>query len=174
MSGNTVSSNSVLGRVDLRGQAPTRMPAADLAALLPRATLDVGAAIDQVRPVCDDVRKRGAAAVREYSVRFDSVDLESTVVPQEALAAALADLDPAVRAALTEAARRARLVHQAQRPAETWTAVASGSTVTSLARGDMHAVEAVVPKRGVNRLIPALKAAGGRDILEIPISKIVE
>jgi len=47
-------------------------------------------------------------------------------------------------------------------------------TVTSLARGDMHAVEAVVPKRGVNMLIPALKAAGGRDILEIPISKIVE
>jgi ATP phosphoribosyltransferase len=50
----------------------------------------------------------------------------------------------------------------------------SSPTVTSLARGDMHAVEAVVPKRGVNRLIPALKAAGGRDILEIPISKSVE
>jgi ATP phosphoribosyltransferase len=50
----------------------------------------------------------------------------------------------------------------------------SSPTVTSLARGDMHAVEAVVPKRGVNRLIPALRAAGARDILEIPISKIVE
>jgi ATP phosphoribosyltransferase len=50
----------------------------------------------------------------------------------------------------------------------------SSPTVTSLARGDMHAVEAVVPKRGVNTLIPALKAAGGRDILEVPISKIVE
>jgi len=50
----------------------------------------------------------------------------------------------------------------------------SSPTVTSLARGDMHAVEAVVPKRGVNTLIPALKAAGARDILEVPISKIVE
>jgi ATP phosphoribosyltransferase len=50
----------------------------------------------------------------------------------------------------------------------------SSPTITSLARGGMHAVEAVVPKRGVNTLIPALKAAGGRDILEIPISKIVE
>jgi ATP phosphoribosyltransferase len=50
----------------------------------------------------------------------------------------------------------------------------SSPTVTSLARGGMHAVEAVVPKRGVNTLIPALKAAGGRDILEVPISKIVE
>jgi ATP phosphoribosyltransferase len=50
----------------------------------------------------------------------------------------------------------------------------SSPTITSLARGDMHAVEAVVPKRGVNTLIPALKSAGARDILEIPISKIVE
>jgi ATP phosphoribosyltransferase len=50
----------------------------------------------------------------------------------------------------------------------------SSPTITSLARGDMNAVEAVVPKRGVNTLIPALKAAGARDILELPISKIVE
>ncbi len=50
----------------------------------------------------------------------------------------------------------------------------SSPTITSLARGDMHAVEAVVPKRGVNTLIPALKSAGALDILEIPISKIVE
>ena len=50
----------------------------------------------------------------------------------------------------------------------------SSPTVTALAAGDMNAVETVVPKRGVNRLIPALKAAGAQDILEIPISKIVE
>jgi ATP phosphoribosyltransferase len=50
----------------------------------------------------------------------------------------------------------------------------SSPTITTLARGDMHAVETVVPKRGVNTLIPALKAAGAQDILEIPISKIVE
>lgn len=50
----------------------------------------------------------------------------------------------------------------------------SSPTVTALAHGKMHAVESVVPKRGVNTLIPALKAAGARDILEIPISKIVD
>ncbi len=50
----------------------------------------------------------------------------------------------------------------------------SSPTVTTLASGDMNAVETVVPKRGVNTLIPALKAAGAKDILEIPISKIVE
>jgi ATP phosphoribosyltransferase len=50
----------------------------------------------------------------------------------------------------------------------------SSPTVTALASGDMNAVETVVPKRGVNMLIPALKAVGAQDILEIPISKIVE
>jgi ATP phosphoribosyltransferase len=50
----------------------------------------------------------------------------------------------------------------------------SSPTITALARGEMNAVETVVPKNGVNTLIPALKAAGARDILEIPISKIVE
>ncbi len=47
-------------------------------------------------------------------------------------------------------------------------------TVTALANGGFHAVETVVPKQGVNTLIPALKSAGARDILELPISKIVE
>ncbi|HEX3961124.1 MAG TPA: ATP phosphoribosyltransferase [Trebonia sp.] len=50
----------------------------------------------------------------------------------------------------------------------------SSPTITQLASGGMNAVETVVPKRGVNTLIPALKAAGAQDILEIPISKIVE
>jgi len=121
----------VLERIDLRGTAPGRMPAAELTALLPRAALDVAAAVEQVRPVCEAVRRRGEAAVREYTAKFDGVELAAgTRVPAEALTAALAVLEPDVRAALTEAARRARLVHRAQLPAETWTAVAPGSTVT--------------------------------------------
>jgi ATP phosphoribosyltransferase len=47
-------------------------------------------------------------------------------------------------------------------------------TVMALASGTAHAVESVVAKRGVNTLIPALKSAGARDILELPITKIVE
>ncbi|HUL85317.1 MAG TPA: ATP phosphoribosyltransferase [Actinomycetota bacterium] len=45
-------------------------------------------------------------------------------------------------------------------------------TVSQLSDGGF-AVEAVADKRGVNRLIPQLKAAGATDILELPISKIV-
>jgi ATP phosphoribosyltransferase len=45
-------------------------------------------------------------------------------------------------------------------------------TISPLAEGGF-AIETVVDKRGVNRLIPELKAAGATDILELPISKIV-
>ncbi len=45
-------------------------------------------------------------------------------------------------------------------------------TVSPLADGGF-AIETVVDKRGVNRLIPQLLAAGATDILELPISKIV-
>jgi ATP phosphoribosyltransferase len=45
-------------------------------------------------------------------------------------------------------------------------------TVSPLSEGGF-AIETVVDKRGVNRLIPDLKAAGATDILELPISKIV-
>src|SRR4029079_10129049 len=44
--------------------------------------------------------------------------------------------------------------------------------VSPLAEGGF-AIETVVDKRGVNRLIPQLKTAGATDILELPITKIV-
>jgi ATP phosphoribosyltransferase len=45
-------------------------------------------------------------------------------------------------------------------------------TVSPLSVGG-YAIETVVEKRQVNRLIPQLKTAGATDILELPISKIV-
>ncbi len=120
----------MLSRIDLRGQPAATLSREKLDGVLPRAALDVEAALAQVRPVCEDVRLRGAAAVRDYTLRFDGVDLATTRVGAAALADALAALDPAVRAALEEAIRRTRLVHEAQRPADHTTVVAPGATVT--------------------------------------------
>jgi histidinol dehydrogenase len=120
----------VISRIDLRGREPGRLSRAALAGVLPRAATDVEAVVTQVRPVCDDVRRRGAAAVREYTARFDGVDLVTTLVPEAALDEALAGLDPEVRRALEEAARRTRRVHEAQVPAEVVTQVTDGLTVT--------------------------------------------
>lgn len=46
-------------------------------------------------------------------------------------------------------------------------------TVSQLAHQDGYAVETVVEKRGVNELIPKLRALGAGGILELPITKIV-
>lgn len=46
-------------------------------------------------------------------------------------------------------------------------------TVSKLFGEGGYAVETVVPKVGINTLIPALKDAGAADIIELPLSKIV-
>jgi histidinol dehydrogenase len=157
----------VISRIDLRGRDAAGLSRASLSGVLPRATLDVSAAAEQIRPLCDDVRRRGAAAVREYTARFDGVDLASTRVPREALDAALRDLDPAVRAALGEAARRTRLVHQAQLPAETVVAPAHGLTVTGrhvpVSRAGVYVPGGLVayPSSVVMNVVPAQVAGVG-------------
>ncbi|HYZ56887.1 MAG TPA: histidinol dehydrogenase [Streptosporangiaceae bacterium] len=151
----------------MRGRDAAGLSRASLSGVLPRATLDVSAAAEQIRPLCDDVRRRGAAAVREYTARFDGVDLASTRVPREALDAALRDLDPAVRAALGEAARRTRLVHQAQLPAETVVAPAHGLTVTGrhvpVSRAGVYVPGGLVayPSSVVMNVVPAQVAGVG-------------
>jgi histidinol dehydrogenase len=113
----------VISRVDLRGRECEPRE-------LPRARLDVEAAVEQVRPIVDAVRERGRAAVVEVTERFDGVQLDDVRVPAAALTEALEALDPAVRAALEEAIDRARRVHQAQLRADEVVDVAPGAVVT--------------------------------------------
>jgi histidinol dehydrogenase len=159
----------VLRTIDLRDATPASLGARALAETLPRAELDVAAALEIIRPVCDDVRRRGADAVREYTARFDRADLATTRVPEQALAGALDGLEQDVRAALQEAARRARLVHQAQLPAETVTTVAPGSTVTErylpVSRAGVYVPGGLVayPSSVLMNVIPA-QIAGVREI----------
>jgi histidinol dehydrogenase len=131
----------VITRIDLRGDARHTV---DPRSVLPRASFDVGAAEAVVRPVCDDVRERGDAAVRDYTERFDGVRLSEVRVPAAALADALAALDDDVRAALVEAIARARRVHEAQQRTSVTTVVVEGGTVT----------ERWVPVRRVGLYVP--------------------
>ena len=52
----------MIRRIDLRGRS-----APDYRTVVPRADFDVEAALDVVRPICDDVRHRGVEAITEYS-----------------------------------------------------------------------------------------------------------
>jgi len=146
----------VLTRIDLRGKDPA---ASD--PVLPRAALDVEAALDAVRPLCEAVRHRGAEAVRELTLQFDRVDLATAQVEPAALDQALAELDPDVRAALEEAARRARVVHEAQRRDDVTVNVADGATVTErwvpVGRVGLYAPGGLVayPSSVVMNVVPA-------------------
>jgi histidinol dehydrogenase len=161
----------VISRVDLRGKQPSPD---ELRGVLPRAELDVEVALDVVRPLCEDVRTRGAAAVRELTHRFDGVDLESTRVPAEALAAALDALDPALRAALEEAARRTRLVHESQRRQDTVVELSEGGTVTErwvpVRRVGLYVPGGLLayPSTVVMNVVPAMVAGVGSLVVASP------
>ena len=116
----------MITRLDLRGRT---LSTRELVAALPRAEVDVDAATHLVTPILEAVRTGGAAALRDLAERFDGVRPTQLRVPPEALAAALADLAPDVRAALAETIRRVRAVHGAQRPADFRVELAPGAVV---------------------------------------------
>jgi histidinol dehydrogenase len=160
----------VTTRIDLRGRdaaifKSTGQTRAALDGQLPRAALDVDHAVTLVRPVTEDVRVRGGAAVREYTLRFDGIDLERTRVPQAAIDDALAALDPQVRDALQEAARRAAVVHEAQLPERRDTEPAPGLSVSTrfvpVERAGVYVPGGLVayPSSVVMNVVPA-QAAG--------------
>ncbi|MCU1674748.1 MAG: histidinol dehydrogenase [Frankiales bacterium] len=152
----------MLTRIDLRGRRSE-----DPLPLLPRAELDVAAAVEQVRPVVAAVRDHGADAVREATERFDGVRLTALRVPAQALTHALDQLDPAVRAALEEAVRRARTVATAQLRDDVVVDVVEGATVTErwvpVGRVGLYVPGGLVayPSSVVMNVIPALVAGVG-------------
>jgi histidinol dehydrogenase len=117
----------MLRRIDLRG---TAQASPDYRTLVPRADFDVEAALQVVRPICDAVRDRGVEAILEYSAKFDGVDRPEITVPTEALGAALAALDPAVRAGLEESIRRLRATCEAELESDVATDLGDGARVT--------------------------------------------
>jgi histidinol dehydrogenase len=123
----------MIRRIDLRAGSPGNDGAGDAPdyrTLVPRADFDVEAALQVVRPICDDVRDRGVEAIAEYSERFDGVTQTEITVPGESLREALAALDTAVRAGLEESIRRLRITCEAELEADTVTDLGPGARVT--------------------------------------------
>jgi histidinol dehydrogenase len=112
-------------RVDLRGQVP-----ADYRDVVPRAEVDVEAAVEIVRPICDAVRVRGVEAIREYAQELDGVVVDDPRVPAAALTEALAGLDADVRAGLEESIARLRRTCEAELEHDVITTLGTGATVT--------------------------------------------
>ncbi|MGX8905605.1 histidinol dehydrogenase [Streptomyces netropsis] len=149
----------MISRIDLRGTAS----GVDRD-LLPRAELDVEAALEKVRPICEDVHHRGTAALIDYAERFDGVRIDRVRVAPEEITGALQRLDPAVRAALEESIRRARIVHREQRRTDKTVKIVPGGTVTErwvpVERVGLYVPggNAVYPSSVVMNVVPAQEA----------------
>ncbi len=161
----------MLTRIDLRDTDPD---ARDLAAILPRADLDVAAALEAVAPLIEDVRTRGAAALRDAAERFDHVRPEHLRVPASAIERALADLDAAVREGLELSIAHNRAGHAAQLPVERVTEVVPGGRVVQrwipVRRVGLYAPGglAVYPSSVVMNVVPAQVAGVERIALASP------
>ena len=117
----------MIRRVDLRG---ARHSKAEVQDLLPRATLDVNEAMKLIEPILTRVKNGGVEDLYALGQEFDGVRPPSLRVPQSALDAALAELDPEIRRSLDISIERIRKVHNDQVPNPHTTKVVDGGTVT--------------------------------------------
>lgn len=117
----------IMRRIDLRGERPS---AAELRKVLPRAALDTARAADRVAPLIERVRTEGAPVLYELAERFDRVRPDRLRVPAEAIARALEELDPGIRAALETSIAHNRAGHAQQLPSAAEVEIVPGGRVT--------------------------------------------
>ena len=98
----------MLTRLDLRGAGT------DIGDRLPRPDLGGAAPVEAVREILAEVKKRGDAAVREYTERFDGVAVDELTISRAALDDALAATPGPLREALEEARAAILAYHRAQ------------------------------------------------------------
>ena len=135
----------MLRLIDLRGRETTHSTILDA---LPRAELDVEQAVERVLPLMEDVRRHGERALIEQAEKFDRVTPTHVAVPVADIDAAVAALDPTLRAAIEESIRRQRDASAAQ---------VHETTVVELAPG-ARVIQRWRPVRRVGLYVPGGKA----------------
>ena len=103
----------MLTRLDLRGVT------GDLRSILPRPALPGGDPVGVVREILAEVRKRGDAAVRELTERFDGASVDELRVPDSDIAEAVRTIPAGLRSALEQAAASVEAFHRHQARADT-------------------------------------------------------
>ena len=112
--------------VDVRGRHLSKRGYQEL---LPRAPLDIDAALVAINPILESVKKGDESTLQELSLKFDGVAPESLRVPHDVISSALTNLDPQLRNIIMESIRRVRIVHRDQKRGSTTTRVVDGGEV---------------------------------------------
>ena len=146
-----------------------------LDALLAWESLSDQRVLNAVTDIVNDVRKRGDAALLEYTQKFDRVKAQSAaelVIPQARLQQALEKIPADQRQALEIAAQRVRVYHQHQKQ-ESWQFTEADGTVlgqkiTPLDRVGIYVPggKASYPSSVLMNAIPA-KVAGVQEVVMV-------
>lgn len=120
------------------------LPSSDAARLLKRRGARLAEAEATVRPILEDVRKRGDRALLEYAKKFDGLDKRTVRVPERDLQTAAEELTPAFREAVETASKNIRAVANLQMPNSKIVAIAQGLSVGHVVR-PLEAVAAYIP-----------------------------
>jgi histidinol dehydrogenase len=122
-----------------------RAAAATVAALEARGSAALDSVLPAVKRIVSDVRKRGDRALLRYATEFDGFsDIDHLRVTPEEMAAAWKAIDPAVREALSTAARQIRAFARRQLPAS-WSSSPVPGLVTGQLVRPLDAVGCYVP-----------------------------
>ena len=166
--------NIAIRRLDLRGSA---LPKSGYQRLLPRAEMDIDAALTAIAPILDAVKNGDESTLIEIGSRFDGIAPESIRVPRQLLKDSLAALDPKIRTALEEAIRRVHTGHADQARSSVRTVVADGGEVEQrwipVDRVGLYVPggKAVYPSSVIMNVVPAQIAKVGSVAVASPPQK---
>ena len=96
---------------------------------VPRASLDISKAVEQIIPLLDDVRVNGESAVVTVTQERDGVDPRPIKVAASELAQALDNLAPKLRTAIEESIERVFKVSRVNMPQDSTVKLADGASV---------------------------------------------
>lgn len=144
---------------------------------VPRASLDISKAVEQIIPLLEDVRINGESAVVKVTLERDGVDPRPIKVSAEELAKALEDLEPKLRSAIEESIERVFKVSRVNMPQDSTVKLADGASV----RQRWQPVDsvglyvpggkAVYPSSVIMNVVPAQVAGVKRLALTSPAQK---
>ncbi len=150
---------------------------ADWDALLARPALDAGQLEGIVREVMDNVCKLGDSALKDYTARFDKVEIDDFRVTAQELAEAEALIDPPLKAAIQTARENIETFHRAQiermAPVETQPGVVCWREARAIERVGLYIPGGTAPLFSTLLMlgVPAQVAGCDRIVLCTPAQK---
>jgi len=120
------------------------LQSSDMGRVLARRTAKYQDAEAIVRPILEDVRKRGDRALVEYAQRFDQLDKKSVAIPIQALREASTRLEAPFREAVELATANIRAFAESQMPQDRFTAIGPGLELGQIIR-PLDTIAAYIP-----------------------------